>query len=373
MSSGNESQYFSTTSARTKSRRRPRPGPHLQPSSHRDQTKSTPRDRIQPIALPISDDTLSDSSLSDPPSDLDNPFADDDPLILAALSSKSIRAPKKRILHTRSPYFPKKHREPTSCLPFPSTSTETFGLMQEKLAHDPFRLIIATIFLNRTRGEQAMPVYYQLMERYPTVEMLSIAEQADVVSMIHKLGFQNQRARKCIALAKAWLERPPTKNKRYRKIDYPKKGDGRDVGPNESVTDEDTRVGWEIAGLPGVGAYALDSWRIFCRDTLRGLQETGDGNENSGFEPEWTRVLPSDKELRAYLTWMWLKRGFAWNKETGERTKADEKMLERGAKGGIVRETGKEWTLESPIKKFSVTNLDIMEPAGVFLPGEKEK
>jgi len=33
----------------------------------------------------------------------------------------------------------------------------------------------------------------------------------------------------------------------------------------------DAREGWEIAHLPGMGAYALDSYRIFHRDELRGI------------------------------------------------------------------------------------------------------
>lgn len=243
--------------------------------------------------------------------------------------------------------------------------------MQEKLAHDPFRLIIATIFLNRTRGEQAMPVYYQLMEQYPTVECLSNASLADVVAIIHKLGFQNQRAKKCIQLAKYWLVRPPTKGKRYRRLDYPNKGDGRNIRSDETISDEDSRVGWEIAGLPGVGDYALDSWRMFCRDELRGLANSQERQEDSNFEPEWTRVVPKDKELRAYLTWMWLKRGMVWNKETGERTKADSQTLERGLRGGIVREIGNDWILESPIKNMTNPNLDIVKPAGIFIPGKK--
>jgi len=30
------------------------------------------------------------------------------------------------------------------------------------------------------------------------------------------------------------------------------------------------------------------------------------------FEPEWMRVVPKDKELRAFLRWKWLKEGWNW-------------------------------------------------------------
>lgn len=139
-------------------------------------------------------------------------------------------------------------------------------------------------------------------------------------------------------------------------------------------------MGWEIAHLPGVGAYSLDSWRIFCRDELRGVgramtttgsstvaegadpngnvsvgsgSAAGDTAEEVEFMPEWKKVLPQDKELRAYLTWMWLKEGYVWDWLTGERTVAGEKVMRAAKKGGIAREVGDgNWMLEtSPVKK----------------------
>lgn len=131
---------------------------------------------------------------------------------------------------------------------------------------------------------------------------------------------------------------PPTKGKRFRKLHYPNRGDGLDVKPNECIDDGDARVAWEIAHLPGLGEYAIDSWRIFCRDELRGIATNwkGAGAAARGFTPEWKSVLPKDKELRAYLTWMWLKEGWEWHRETGERKKASPELLQKVQKGGIV-------------------------------------
>jgi methyl-CpG-binding domain protein 4 len=254
--------------------------------------------------------------------------------------------------------------------------------MQERLAHDPFRLLIATIFLNKTPGARAMPIFYDLMEQYPTPRDLAGARVEDVVDVIRCLGFQNQRARKCVAMARVWVglddgAGEPKRGRRWAKRDYPKKGDGRGVKVDDWLDDEDERVAWEIGHLPGLGAYAHDSWRMFCRDKLRGLadgwngegakevtkQESGadtEGRVNGEpqlpndepastsseqnpvstvpFEPEWKRVLPTDKELRAWMTWMWLKEGWIWNKETGERTKASDELMEQAQGGGIVRE-----------------------------------
>ncbi|CRG89978.1 hypothetical protein PISL3812_07018 [Talaromyces islandicus] len=267
--------------------------------------------------------------------------------------SKPTSPQKKKPPPKLSPYFPKPlPLIDASCLPFPPISAPSFGLIQEQLRHDPFRLLIATIFLNRTRGPVAIPVLFQLFESYPTIDAMAGANHADIVAIIRGLGFQNQRATKFIALAKTWLSTPPERGKRYRKLHYPRKGDGADIAAGEVVVDDvdgqddDARVAWEIAHLPGVGAYAIDSWRIFCRDILL-LQASSDESALATHEPEWKRVLPRDKELRAYLTWMWLKEGWVWDPETGDRMPADAGMMERAEKGGVAYEAPNgNWVLE---------------------------
>lgn len=326
---------------------------------------ATPRKPLVIAGLNV-DELSSDSSLTDVPSDIGS-----DPFISGVEASVSLK-PKKVKHPTKSPYFPNKPRPNfLSCLPFPPLSAAKFGLMQERLAHDPFRLLIATMFLNRTRGEQAMPVFFQLMEHYPTVAGLAAAKVDDVVDIIHKLGFQNQRARKCIEMAMTWLKAAPAKGKRYRKLNYPIKGDGRNVLADEAIEDGDSRVAWEIACLPGLGPYSHDSWRIFCRDKLRGLSESWNGEGAvDGFEPEWKRVLPTDKELRAYLTWMWLKEGWVWNTETGEREKAAQELLDRARGGGIVQEQQEmdHLVLTATSELDESTSREVEKPAGSFLP-----
>lgn len=302
----------------------------------------------------------SDSSLSDVPSDFSSREKDAKAVHISSTTSvSSTKQPPTKPVRKKpvkiSPYFPKLASEAVeSCLPFPPISTDSFGLIQEQLAHEPFRLLLATIFLNRTRGGVAIPILFNLVQHYPSIEAMANADLTAVVAKIHCLGFQNQRAKKCIEMAQKWLESPPAYGKRYRKLHYPKKKDGRDVGASECIDDDDPRIAWEIAHLSGVGAYAIDSWRIFCRDELRGLASDwkGTGSDKSDFEPEWKRVLPMDKELRAYLTWMWLKEGWVWDRETGKRTRAPDEVMRAAAKGGLAHEEQDgNWALElSPQK-----------------------
>ena len=269
--------------------------------------------------------------------------------ITTTVSPYFAKSVQKKIKRTESPYFASpskinlKASDKLSCIPFPPLQATSFGLVQEALAHDPFRLLVAVIFLNKTRGHVALPVFYKLMESYPNPADLATANLDDVVDIIQRLGLQNQRAATCINLAKAWLERPPERGKRYRVLHYPRKGDGKEIKTGEVIDEDDKRVGWEIGQLPGVGAYAIDSWRIFCRDELRGLptglpKELTSEAKEADIEKEWARVLPLDKELRAYLRWRWLRNGWVWDPVTGERKRADGDAMTKADKGGVMYE-----------------------------------
>jgi methyl-CpG-binding domain protein 4 len=287
------------------------------------------------------DELSSDSSLTDVPSDIGP-----DPFSPELVAVRTLANPRKGRQPKSSPYFPTPHKPRPhflSTLPFPPILNATFGLMQERLCDRPFELLLATIFLNKTPGERAMPVCYQLLAQYPTPAALADAKVEDITHIIRHLGFQNQRAHKIVGLAKGWVTRPPKFDVRYRKVGYPLKGDGKNVAAEEGITDTDERVAWEISHLPGLGPYSHDSWRMFCRDKLRG-RAAGYRGEDAGedFEPEWKRVLPRDKELRAWMTWMWMKEGWVWDCETGKRTKAPEELMELARGGGVVVEEHKE-------------------------------
>lgn len=254
-------------------------------------------------------------------------------------TSSQLETPQKDSNSSTTPTLSAKKRIPAktvSCIPFPPLSSPTFGLIQEKLAHDPFRLLIAVTFLIRTHGKHAIPVFYALMSRYPTPESLIGANKDDIVSIIQHLGLQNQRAQTYKTYAEIWLENPPIKDKRYPVRGYPLPDSGKDIKKGEILLDSDTRSAWEIGHMTQ-GPYAIDSWRIFCRDKLRDVAENWNGEgAKYGFQPEWMRVVPEDKELRAFLRWMWLKEGFHWDPFTGEKEVAKRNLIEAAMEGRVV-------------------------------------
>ncbi|CAJ2513406.1 Uu.00g015250.m01.CDS01 [Anthostomella pinea] len=307
---------------------------------------------------PARADKLSES-LDDalPPSPISQP--------LKQTPKRTAKSPYFNTPSTSSPRKPKSPRPPrgtVSCLPFPRLDAPRFGLFQEELADDPFRLLLAVTFLIRTTGRAAIPVFRQVMEKYPTPQDLVDADTDDIVATIRHLGLGVVRAATIQKYARIWLENPPRADVRYGVKNYPAPGDGASMRAGEVVVaaaaaapedqngagaplhphqteetqDQDPRLSaWEIGHMTQ-GRYALDSWRIFCRDVLlqRAQDWQGAGREGE-FQPEWMRVLPQDKELRAYLRWMYMLEGWQWDPRTGEKEVLSD-QLRRAVQEGRV-------------------------------------
>ena len=64
-----------------------------------------------------------------------------------------------------------------------------FNLIQESLFHDPWKLLIATIFLNRTSGGKAIPIMWDFLKRYPDPETTRMADWKPIAGRFRrKLG-----------------------------------------------------------------------------------------------------------------------------------------------------------------------------------------
>lgn len=308
-------------------------------------TKRNPFPHNETYAITSRDTLRKGDHILSPAASLSRSAVDEAIVILEPPSSRLRKRSQTSLVssHFTSPSEPKSRRLPagTSAVPFPSITAPRFGLVQERLWNEPFKLLIAVIFLNKTRGQTAMPIYNQLMTKYTTPLALSEAKVDDISTIIWHLGLQTQRAKKLINLASAWTSSPPQLARRYRTVNYPTEGDGRTLKPSELITeDADLCAGaLEIGHLPGCGPYAWDSWRIFCRDVLRGVAEDYNGaGADAGFEPEWKRVVPLDKELRAFLRWMWLREGWVWDPLTGKKRRADKEEMRSAREGGDMIE-----------------------------------
>ncbi|XP_074813678.1 methyl-CpG-binding domain protein 4 isoform X5 [Natator depressus] len=127
-----------------------------------------------------------------------------------------------------------------------------FNLVQETLFHDPWKLLIATIFLNKTSGKMAIPVLWEFLEKYPSPEVARTADWKEMSELLKPLGLYELRAKTIIKFSDEYL----TKQWRY---------------PIE---------------LHGIGKYGNDSYRIFCVN-------------------EWKEVHPQDHKLNTYQAWLW--------------------------------------------------------------------
>lgn len=105
-------------------------------------------------------------------------------------------------------------------------------LFQEDLCGEPFWMLVCCILVNRTKWQQAEPVYEELRRRWPTPHDLANSDWGKIALTIKSLGLYNRRAASIGRLATMWVHSPPT------------------------------RAG-EVTRLSGCGQYAADSWAIF--------------------------------------------------------------------------------------------------------------
>ncbi|KAM6062062.1 methyl-CpG-binding domain protein 4, partial [Chlamydotis macqueenii] len=130
-----------------------------------------------------------------------------------------------------------------------------FNLIQETLFHDPWKLLIATIFLNKTSGKMAIPVLWEFLKKYPSPEITRTADWKEMSELLKPLGLYELRAKTIVKFSDEYL------SKRWK---YP-------------------------IELHGIGKYGNDSYRIFCVN-------------------EWKEVQPQDHKLNVYHAWLWENR-----------------------------------------------------------------
>ncbi len=104
--------------------------------------------------------------------------------------------------------------------------------------HDPYRVLVSETMLVQTTVSAVIPFYHRFLDRFPTIESLAEAPEADVLKQWEGLGYY-RRARQLHALAKTVADR----------------FEGS-IPPEEH----------DLLSLPGVGRYIAGAIRSFAFD-----------------------------------------------------------------------------------------------------------
>lgn len=131
-----------------------------------------------------------------------------------------------------------------------------YGLIQEALWPNGWKILVACILLNCTSRRQIDKVIDKLFKKYPNAISMSFANKSELSEIISSLGFCNRRSETLIKMSKKYIQH-----------DWKKASD-----------------------LPGIGEYANAAWEIFIEGKL----------------PDKS---PKDGALKTYHEWR-MKNGF---------------------------------------------------------------
>lgn len=102
--------------------------------------------------------------------------------------------------------------------------------LQLGMSGDPWRVMVASMLLQRAKRIQARPVLRELLRRWSSPAELTRADTSELESVLRPCGLHRQRARQMQRAASIFISE-----------------------------------GWEeVKDLPGVGAYTSDAVGLFC-------------------------------------------------------------------------------------------------------------
>ena len=218
------------------------------------------------------------------------------------------------------------------------------GLIEELYSNDPWKLLISTIFLNRTRRIQVDRILYKFFERYPTPQDLLISvnegnssscskeeekmsdcdndnnqqnntstNEIEILStMIRPLGFNHRRAKGIIQFTHDYVQLIKEKKKKKKLLLQQTEEETRteqqqcyenhvvkkEIDSTTTMQQEDDTVILpppeltfsrnDVESFYQCGTYAADAYEIFIRKNW---------DTNSKKQP------PTDHALRAYVEW----------------------------------------------------------------------
>lgn len=141
--------------------------------------------------------------------------------------------------------------------------------------YSQFKVLVTCIFLNKTPADRAARFIADFLQRYPNPQSIRDVPESDIRSYFNTLGLF-RRASWIKNLAEQFVLDPPMPQIMRRKS-------GKDAG-----------YASEVAHLAGVGNYASDAWRLFCKEEFY-------ARHNIVVTDEWKRVQTKDKALQKYI------------------------------------------------------------------------
>ena len=123
-----------------------------------------------------------------------------------------------------------------------------YELIQEQLWKDPWKIFVVCIFCNLTKRVKAEPYFWECINRWPKPADMANAHPSEIEEIIQPLGLSRRRSKALVQMSKDYMQK-----------------DWRD----------------QPEVLYGIGKYASDAYRIFCKG-------------------EWQDVIPNDGALVNY-------------------------------------------------------------------------
>lgn len=109
-----------------------------------------------------------------------------------------------------------------------------YGLIQETLWPNEWRILVACMLLNCTTRKQVEKILPSLFKKYPDALAMSEADKDELSLVISTLGFKNRRSHNLIMMSKRYLD-----------------------------------SSWNHASeLPGIGKYGSAAWEIFIKGIM---------------------------------------------------------------------------------------------------------
>jgi len=109
-----------------------------------------------------------------------------------------------------------------------------FGLIQEDLWPDKWKILVSCMMLNCTSRKQVEKVLPSFFSKWSCPDDLILAEIDEITETIAPLGFKNRRTKNILDMSTSYIKNSWK--------------DPRD--------------------LPGVGEYAARAWEMFCKNDL---------------------------------------------------------------------------------------------------------